>query len=433
MSTGKENEKKKAAVLKIVSGKQPLHDSTSAILNRPPVEPEPSQSTLEATIDEDAVPDPPATRTDKNQSPLRLLCREDTDKSPPSSPGYLDDLFEKLTDSETLGEKLNRVLDNQKALFSIMSGFMGDLAQLKSDVAQISRDVAQIARTQGSGIGFSAVRGQGRTPDLSLVSGVGFSAGRGQGGNGQQESTPAVRGQGGIGGQQESTPAGRGQGGISQQESTPAGRGQGGISQQESTPGGRGQGGISQQESTPGGRELDVISQQDNTPAVRGQGGINLERTPDLSLGSGIDFSLGSGIRDLSLERELEPFDSSCHEHNQSQSGNDNLQSNGREGEDVFLWEAMKIKSGSCSVGNFAVRLVQKIFLQEELVNRNCRGSRGKEGLNPSKLATVKDYTFKLYPTPPGLKDQQWGKCVIAIDEFLRRRKRKDAAAERQA
>ena len=181
--------------------------------------------------------------------------------------------------------------------------------------------------------------------------------------------------------------------------------------------------GISQQESTLGGRELDVISQQDNTPAVRGQGGINLERTPDLSLGSGIDFSLGSGIRDLSLERELEPFDSSCHEHNQSQSGNDNLQSNGREGEDVFLWEAMKIKSGSCS----------KIFLQEELVNRNCRGSRGKEGLNPSKLATVKDYTFKLYPTPPGLKDQQWGKCVIAIDEFLRRRKRKDAAAERQA
>ena len=39
--------------------------------------------------------------------------------------------------------------------------------------------------------------------------------------------------------------------------------------------------------------------------------------------------------------------------------------------------------------------------------------------------------TFKLYPTPPGLKDQQWGKCVIAIDEFLRRKK-KDAAVERQ-
>ena len=75
---------------------------------------------------------------------------------------------------------------------------------------------------------------------------------------------------------------------------------------------------------------------------------------------------------------------------------------------------------------------MQKLFLQDELVNRNCRGSRGKQGLNPSKLATVKEYTFKLSPTPPGLKDQQRGKCVIAIDEFLRRRKKKDTTAERQ-
>ena len=163
-----------------------------------------------------------------------------------------------------------------------------------------------------------------------MVSGVGFSTGRGQGGIGQQESTPAGRGQGGIG-QQESTPVGRGQGGIGQQESTPAGRGE------------------------------DGISRQDNTPVGRGQGGINLECTPDLSLGSGIDFSVGSEIQDLSWERELEPFNSSNNERNQSQSREDYLQSNGREGEDVFLWEAMKIKSGSCSVGNFAVRLVQKI------------------------------------------------------------------------
>ena len=180
-----------------------------------------------------------------------------------------------------------------------------------------------MARTKGSGIGFSAVKRQGGTPDLSLVSGVGFSAGRGQGGIGQQESTPASRGQGGI----------------SQQESTPAGRGQSGIGQQESTPVGRGE---------------DGISQQDNTPAYRGQDGIYGESTPDLSLGSGFDFSVGGGIRDLSLERELEPFNSSCNEGNQSQSGEDYLQSNRRAGEDVFLWEAMKIKLGSCSVGNFA-------------------------------------------------------------------------------
>ena len=248
--------------------------------------------------------------------------------------------------------------------------------QNSKNLAQLSSNVTQIARIQGSGIGFSTVRGQGGTPDLSLVSGEGFSAGRGQGGISQQESTPV----------------GRGQGEFSQQESTPAGRGQGEVSQQESTPAGRGHGGI---------------GQQDNTPVGRGQGGINLDCTPDSSLGSGIDFSVGSGIRDLSLERKLKPFDSSSSECNQSQSGDDNLQSNGREGEDVFLPEAMKIKLGSCSVGNFAVRLVQRIFLQEELVNLHCRGSRGKEGFNSSKLATVKEWIFLQFPAPYWI-----GKCA---------------------
>ena len=95
---------------------------------------------------------------------------------------------------------------------------------------------------------------------------------------------------------------------------------------------------------------------------------------------------------------------------------------------DGFLLEAMKIKSTSCSMGNFAVKLVQRFFTQDQLVNRNCRGSRGKEGLDAVKLAAVKKYTFRFFPTPVGLKDQKWGKCVIAIDEFLRR-KRKDAVA----
>ena len=151
VSTGKENIKKKATVLKIVLGKQPLHDSTSTILNQAPVEPEPFQSTLEAATDKDAVPDPLAAIT-VEKSPLRSLCR-DTNKSPPSTPGYLDDLFEKLTDSETLGEKLNRVLDNQKALFLLMSKLIGDVAQNLRNLAQLSSNVAQIARIQGSGVG----------------------------------------------------------------------------------------------------------------------------------------------------------------------------------------------------------------------------------------------------------------------------------------
>ena len=59
--------------------------------------------------------------------------------------------------TETLGEKVNRVLDYQKAFFSIVSKLMGDVAQLLSNVAQISRNIAEIAMTLGSGIGFSAV------------------------------------------------------------------------------------------------------------------------------------------------------------------------------------------------------------------------------------------------------------------------------------
>lgn len=78
-------------------------------------------------------------------------------------------------------------------------------------------------------------------------------------------------------------------------------------------------------------------------------------------------------------------------------------------------------------MGNFATRLVRKLFSAEELVNRNCRGSKGKEALDSSKLSTIKEYCFKLYPTPPGLREQRWGKCVIAIDEYLRR-KNKDVS-----
>ena len=163
---------------KTVSSKKLVRNSTSAILKQTPEELEPSQSTIEATIDIDALLDP-----------QRSLCTEDIHKSPPSSPGYLDDLLENLTDSQTLGEKLNRVLDNQKASSLLLSKLLGDMAQLSGNVAQILRDVALIVRTRGSGVDFSAARGQDGTKELLLVSGVGFSVGRGQGGIGHQENT----------------------------------------------------------------------------------------------------------------------------------------------------------------------------------------------------------------------------------------------------
>ena len=70
----------------------------------------------------------------------------------------------------------------------------------------------------------------------------------------------------------------------------------------------------------------------------------------------------------------------------------------------------------------FPARTVR--FHSSELENRNCMGSRGKVPLEPSKLERVKHYTFRMYPTPSTQKEQQWKKCIIAIDETLRRKKK---------
>ena len=58
-------------------------------------------------------------------------------------------------------------------------------------------------------------------------------------------------------------------------------------------------------------------------------------------------------------------------------------------------------------------------------MNRNCAGTRGKGPLDPVKLNKIKEYTFRMYPTPSTQKDAAWKKCVISIDEFLRRKKKR--------
>ena len=91
---------------------------------------------------------------------------------------------------------------------------------------------------------------------------------------------------------------------------------------------------------------------------------------------------------------------------------------------DGLLREAVKIKSKSCSVGNFAGKLLQVIFQPGELEGRNCSGTRGKRSLDQGKLDIIKKYVFKLYPCGQALEDAQWRRCVIAIDEVLRRGKK---------
>ena len=89
-----------------------------------------------------------------------------------------------------------------------------------------------------------------------------------------------------------------------------------------------------------------------------------------------------------------------------------------------FMGEALVLKCASCSVGNFAAKFLNVVFKPEELVNRNCTGTRGKMALDPGKMALIKKYVFKFYPCAPANDESTWRKCVVAIDEFLRRKKR---------
>ena len=45
--------------------------------------------------------------------------------------------------------------------------------------------------------------------------------------------------------------------------------------------------------------------------------------------------------------------------------------------------------------------------------------------IDQGKLGLVKKNVFKLYPCAQAQEDAQWHKCIVAIDEFLRRAKGK--------
>ncbi|XP_020905526.1 uncharacterized protein LOC110243739 [Exaiptasia diaphana] len=85
--------------------------------------------------------------------------------------------------------------------------------------------------------------------------------------------------------------------------------------------------------------------------------------------------------------------------------------------------EIMQIKCKSCSIGNFSVQLLRHIFQAEELANRNCSGTRGKEQVDPVRLKFIKETVFELYNVSAEERLNTWRHCVRAMDEFLRRPK----------
>ena len=107
---------------------------------------------------------------------------------------------------------------------------------------------------------------------------------------------------------------------------------------------------------------------------------------------------------------------SSCNAEDREEHSTD-----GDQVKELLCW-AERIQKTSCSVGNFTANLVKVLFTKDEMLNRNCSGTRGKVALDSGKLDLIKFCAFKLYSIPPAEQDIVWKhKCVVSIDEFLRR------------
>ena len=119
--------------------------------------------------------------------------------------------------------------------------------------------------------------------------------------------------------------------------------------------------------------------------------------------GNGADVDFGDGIRDDAI--------ASGSSNSVGDSGN--MEQFGEEG-DGFLQEAVKIKSGCSSVGNFARKIVETIFQPGELEGRNCSGTRGKMLLDQGKLGMVRKYVFKLYPCGSNHRKMRSGASALS-------------------
>ena len=110
-----------------------------------------------------------------------------------------------------------------------------------------------------------------------------------------------------------------------------------------------------------------------------------------------------------------------CDSSSSNKGDQQELSGDSEEVKELLSW-AERIQKTSCSVGNFSVNLVKVLFSKDEMLNRNCSGTRGKVALDSGKLDLIKFCAFKLYSVPQAEQDVVWKhKCVVSIDEFLRR------------
>ena len=86
--------------------------------------------------------------------------------------------------------------------------------------------------------------------------------------------------------------------------------------------------------------------------------------------------------------------------------------------------ELIALQAKSTSTMNFAVRLLRELFTREELIGRNISGVRGKDRVDPARIAVIKEIVFKIYRTSASDKELLWRYCHKAMDSFLRKMQR---------
>ena len=91
----------------------------------------------------------------------------------------------------------------------------------------------------------------------------------------------------------------------------------------------------------------------------------------------------------------------------------------------MSLPDLTKVFNKSCSRRNMGANLIRALVDKETRKQSNVLG-RGKDMLDPVVVSYVRNMCFQFYPLSGSEKEaDEWGKCVVSIDESSRRLKNK--------
>ena len=91
----------------------------------------------------------------------------------------------------------------------------------------------------------------------------------------------------------------------------------------------------------------------------------------------------------------------------------------------MSLPDLTKVFNKSCSRRNMGANLIRALVDKETRKQSNVSG-RGKDMLDPVVVSYVRNMCFQFYPLSGSEKEaDEWGKCIVSIDESSRRLKNK--------